>query len=288
MRIGAFEIEEPLPELKDPHVFTMLHPWVDVGSVGTLSMARLERHYRAKPLGQLSRPGTFFDFTRYRPTVGTVNGRREITVPNTFLHYARGDRDYLFLHMLEPHMFAEDYIDSILEVLRKFNAKRMVRIGSMYDAVPHTRPLQVSGTISGQNAPQSGMQPSTYQGPTSIVYQLSERAPDLELDTVSLMVRLPHYTDLEEDFSGVARALEVLRPMYNLPDHLIDHKRGEAQYEDISKRLANDSKLRPYVERLESVYDDKSSDEPGKPSETRLPQAVEEFLEEIDGKFERD
>ena len=164
MRIGAFEIEEPLPELKDPHVFTMLHPWVDVGSVGTLSMARLERHYRAKPLGQLSRPGTFFDFTRYRPTVGTVNGRREITVPNTFLHYARGDRDYLFLHMLEPHMFAEDYIDSILEVLRKFNAKRMVRIGSMYDAVPHTRPLQVSGTISGQNAPQSGMQPSTYQG----------------------------------------------------------------------------------------------------------------------------
>ena len=76
--------------------------------------------------------------------------------------------------------------------------------------------------------------------------------------------------------------------MYNLPDHLIDHKRGEAQYEDISKRLANDSKLRPYVERLESVYDDKSSDEQGKPSETRLPQAVEEFLEEIDGKFERD
>lgn len=34
MRIGAFELVEPLPELRDPHAFAMIRPWVDVGSVG--------------------------------------------------------------------------------------------------------------------------------------------------------------------------------------------------------------------------------------------------------------
>ena len=166
MRIGAFEIDEPLPELEEPHALAMLRPWVDVGSVGTLSLARLERHFRAKTLGKLIRPGNFFDFTRYRPTLTVVKGRREIKVPNTLIRYAQRTKghDFLFLHMLEPHMFADDYMDSIIEVLKAFGVKRLVRIGSMYDAVPHTRPLLVSGTPSGPGTPQSGMQPSTYQG----------------------------------------------------------------------------------------------------------------------------
>ena len=64
MRIGAFEINEPVPELRDPHVFAMVRPWVDVGSVGTLTLNRLERYLGSKELGKLHRPGVFFDFTR--------------------------------------------------------------------------------------------------------------------------------------------------------------------------------------------------------------------------------
>ena len=44
MRIGAFELNEPVPELRDPHAFAMVRPWVDVGSVGTLTLNRLERY----------------------------------------------------------------------------------------------------------------------------------------------------------------------------------------------------------------------------------------------------
>ena len=83
MKIGAFELTEPLPELKEPHVFAMVRPWVDVGSVGTLTLARLENHLGAKELGQLTRPGEYFDFTRYRPTMNLVKGEREVTVPNS-------------------------------------------------------------------------------------------------------------------------------------------------------------------------------------------------------------
>ena len=83
MRIGAFELDEPLPELHDPHVLAMLDPWIDVGEVGTLTLNWLENHFQAEDLGRISRPGHFFDFTRYRPTVYyDEEGRKQISVPN--------------------------------------------------------------------------------------------------------------------------------------------------------------------------------------------------------------
>ena len=59
MQIGEFEFLEPIPDLKDPHVIAVLRPWIDVGSVGTLTLNRLERHLRAKELGRLAQPGLF-------------------------------------------------------------------------------------------------------------------------------------------------------------------------------------------------------------------------------------
>ena len=84
MRLGAFEINEPLPELHEPHVIAVLRPWINVGRVGTLALSRLEQHFGAKDLGQLARPGAFYDFTRYRPRTRFVNGKRVLNIPNTF------------------------------------------------------------------------------------------------------------------------------------------------------------------------------------------------------------
>ena len=141
MRLGAFEISEPLPELQEPHVIAVLRPWINVGRVGTLALSRLEQHFGAKDLGQLARPGAFYDFTRYRPRTRFVNGKRVLNIPNTFLKYAQREdgHDLLFLHMREPHYLGEDYSESIIEVMKHFGAKRYCLIGGMYDVVPHTR-----------------------------------------------------------------------------------------------------------------------------------------------------
>ena len=58
MRIGEFEIPEPVPELKNTCAIAMLRPWVDVGRVGTLVLNSLERHMNAKELGRLAKPGS--------------------------------------------------------------------------------------------------------------------------------------------------------------------------------------------------------------------------------------
>ncbi|MBI2857574.1 MAG: hypothetical protein HYX90_00730 [Chloroflexi bacterium] len=79
----AFDFKRPVPELKDPFVFAALNPWIDVGKVGTLTLARLAADLHAVPLADLSRPEFYYDFTRYRPFFRLVEGRRVIEVSNT-------------------------------------------------------------------------------------------------------------------------------------------------------------------------------------------------------------
>ena len=291
MQIGAFEIHEPVPKLKEPHALTMLRPWVDVGSVGGLALTRLERHFGATELGKLARPGNFLDFTRYRPVISMREGRREITVPNSFINYAvrENGHDFLFLRLLEPHMFGEDYTDSIVEVLTTFGVKRYALLGAMYDAVPHTRPLLVTGSIAGQDiqrqANDARVAQSTYEGPTTINYLVSNKITELGIETASVIVHLPQYAQLEEDFTGTARLLEVLQSFYGLPDHLIDYKKGESQYQDLTRAMAQNPRLKPVIQQLEQDYDARQT-QAAKGEPAPLAPEVEDFLREMDQRFD--
>jgi hypothetical protein len=221
MRLGAFEIDEPLPKLKEPHAVAMLRPWVDVGSVGTLTLSWLEEQFQAKHLAGLARPGNFFDFTRYRPTLYREEGRRRVTIPNTYVTCAKRRRgnDFLFLHLLEPHMLGEAYVDSVLRLLTRFGVKRYCLLGSMYDAVPHTRPLLVTGTAAekgvGQDLERLGIKPSDYEGPTTFAFLITQRAPEMGIEPMSLIVHLPQYTQLDEDYAGCVRLMGVLGSLYS-------------------------------------------------------------------------
>ncbi len=142
MRLRAFDLDEPLPELKEPHALVRLQPWVDVGSVGTLTLSWLEKCFEAKELARLARPGNFFDFTRYRPTSYFRGGRRHLIIPNSHITYGKREtgNDFLFFHLLEPHSHGEVYVESVLRLLARFGVKRYCLLGSMYDYVPHTKP----------------------------------------------------------------------------------------------------------------------------------------------------
>ena len=98
-----FELVEPLPELREPHVIASLTPWIDAGSVGSLTLERLERSMGAHELGHLATPGDYFDFTRYRPVTYYQDGQRRMKIPNADLRYSTGphDIDFIFLHMLD-------------------------------------------------------------------------------------------------------------------------------------------------------------------------------------------
>jgi hypothetical protein len=300
MKIGAFEVLEPLREPRNTHALVMIRPWVDVGSVGSLTLRQMERHFQAQQLGALARPGTFFDFTRYRPTVKIVNGQREMTYPNSFVNFAPADTDtapdLLFLHLLEPHAMAEDYVDSLIEVLESFNVRVYCRIGAMYDSVPHTRPLVVTGN-PGSIEPRPGAHPpliqqrqSQYEGPTTIMNRLNDAADAMGIAIMSFMAHLPHYAQLDEDFAGTARMLEVLSAFYDFPSSLAPIHRGRLQYAELDAAMDRQPAVKSLVARLESHYDttyqipghegrpERESDE----EPPRLSPEIEQFLKELD------
>ena len=294
MRVGAFELHEPVPELREPHIFTMVRPWVDVGSAASITLTHLERHFGATELGRLARPGNYFDFTRYRPMLRLVEGRREVVIPNSIINYGQpeGGPDLLFFHLMEPHAFGEDYADSILELFKYLGIKRYCRLGAMYDAVPHTRSLRVTGDTGGVattgNAGNLRRRRSTYQGPTSITNLISDGVAklDLEPDIMYFMVHLPQYVQLEEDYAGAARLLEVLSSIYDLPPELPPTERGKRQYGELDKALERNAELKALIQRMESQYDaEEAQTEEEASSSAPLAPEVEQFLEEMNQRF---
>ena len=295
MKVGAFELCEPLPELRNTQAFAMLSPWINVGGVGDSTLRLLESHFKAGELGKLRRPGIFYDFTRYRPMISLVEGRRVTSIPNTVMNYSQGGEkgDFVFLHCLEPHAMGETYVESVLKVFEKLNVKRYCLLGGMYDSVPHTRPLTVTGTASESSLEDKlggfNVKSSRYQGPTTINILIAEQAPKYGFETLTLIVHLPHYVQLDEDYSGKYALLRLVCQLYGLPIDLDQMRHaGEEQYRKIGLAMEANPEVKELVKALEDSYDE--GVEETKPPEqmTRLSPEVERFLKEMENRFDSD
>jgi len=289
LRIGAFDVHEPIPELNDPYAFVILRPWIDVNNVGTLVLNELETQFGAVDLAKLAKPGHFFDFTRYRPTLYLEEGIRKVSIPNVTLHYAKreGGNDLLFLHLLEPHALSEVYVDSVLRLLKTFKVKKYVLLGSMYDAVPHTRPLIVNGGAIGREAEQelskSGAMPSRYQGPTTITILITQKAQEFGMETSWFIVSLPQYVVLEEDYVGKLRLMEILNLLYHIPIGKKDFEMALDQRSLISQKVERSPELKNLLPQLETMYEIRIKTKEGE-KVPKLSSEMEEILWRIIGK----
>ena len=290
MKIGAFEVNDAITRLRAPIAVATLRPWIDAGNVGSLALRRLQNALGAREGGELARPGEFFDFTRYRPTVRYNGDEREFVVPNTRISFARrpdGD-DVLFLDVLEPQARAEEYLDSIVEVLTAAGVTAHWRLGAWFGAVPHTRPLRVSMSLgAGQVDPKTRREiqrATRYEGPTSIMSLLGGLLETRGIENNSLMLQLPHYVQLEDDHTAAAAMLEAAGEAFGLSTEVAEtvtgmRARGERQYERIDRMVAADPELRQAVESFERAYDqEQGKREPDGPA---LSPEIERFLGEV-------
>ena len=293
MKLGIFDVIDPLPILKNPHAIAVLRPWTDAGNSVTLAVSWLESHLSAEQLGKISRPGNFFDFTKYRPVTRYNNGNREIIIPNTIVTSAKQEKgpDLVFINMLEPNIFAEEYIDSVVKLLETLEIQRYCLLGSMYDMVPHTRPLMVTGSAFGKDASEdltkAGISSSAYEGPTTICSLISQGAAKLGIETMSIMVRLPQYTQLEKDYTGQVRLLEVIRSLYGFPIDNAILRRAEQQIKDIDIEVNRNRKMKEVVAHLEAYYDAQSITRQKKET-PKLSPDIENFLKEMENRFRQD
>ena len=295
MRLRAFELNEPVPELNEPHALAIIRPWTDVSSVGSLILSCLETYLGPKELGKLARPGDFFDFTRYRPTLNRKENGSEIVVPNTVITYGKppGSHDFLFLRLLEPHMQAEAYVDSVVELFKTFGVKRYCLIGSMYDMVPYTRPLLVTGNASNPELQNelalADVVHSGYQGPTTILSLIGNQALQSGIETCNLIVHLPSYFMMEADYRGEKRLMEVISFLYGVSMPREDIEKANEQEEQIrltaEQILQQEPRLKLILKQLEDNYDSRIKEDK---EETKLSPDVEKFLQDMERRFRQD
>lgn len=287
MKAGHFELTLPEPALRAPHCIAMLRPWVNVGNVGMNVLGRLAKVYGATEAGRVERPGRFYDFTRYRPEIRTVRGERSVTVPNTVIMTARRESppDLVLFQMLEPHVNAEDFNDSVMETLKLLGVRRYVLIGGMYDSVPHSRPLLITGSARGWEPPPDfagvKLSRSTYQGPTSMTSQLSERArAELGVETLSLIAHLPMYLKLDDDYAGAARLLKALSSLYGFTTDVPEIEMGARQYSQVAPAMAENPQLQEMVQAFEREYDQQQAEE--QKQQPPLSPEIEQFLKDVE------
>jgi len=288
---GHFEMAEPLPALEGSRLLIALQPWIDIGSVGTMTLAFLEQQWDAREIAKLSRPGNFYDFSRYRPMLFRREGERHVAVPNTFLRHARSPagEDWLFLHALEPHSRGEDYVEALLGLVRRFGVRQYMLIGSMYAPVPHTRnPVASGGAASDalrDQVQRSGVRESSYEGPTTIMATMPPLASAEGVDTGTIIIQLPAYIQLERDYCGTLSLLELLCGVYSL-DLDLGPLRDESQRqrEAMDESVAQNPQLQGMVAELERVYDAEQREQT---EETpQLSPELEGFLKDIQTRLE--
>jgi hypothetical protein len=291
MKLGWFETVEPVPELRNVHVFTIIPPWLNAGESARLATEYLQENTSAQPLAQLSAPGEFFDFTRYRPNVSLVEGASKLEIPNAVASFSKGSSiDFIFLRLPEPHMRSEVYIESVLELFKYFKVKRYNLIGSMYEMLPHTRPPFITGSASNQWLQNSievaRVIPSNYEGPTSIMSLLAQEAKKLGTETLSLVVHLPIYLPVPADHRGETKLLEVCEALYGIPvppsDILKARDEDEQVKETAEAFLKQNPQLRFMLTQLEDNYDARVNNH----QQVRLSPEIERFLQDMSRGFE--
>jgi hypothetical protein len=120
--------------------------------------------------------------------------------------------------------------------------------------------------------------------------KLSDLATDMGMGMMTFMAHLPHYAQLDEDFAGTSRMLEVLSAFYDVPANLVPTHRGKLQYAEIDAAVERKPEHKALVSRLEAYYDStypaphpesSSSREPDEDPPTLSPE-IEQFLKDLD------
>ena len=252
------------PPSNVPTMVVAFGGWIDAGEAVTGAMRYLVRQLSAAPLASID-PEDFFDFTKVRP-VGrlTAEGQRAMRWPRSaFWTWQPPERraGLLLFRGMEPHRRWRTYATLLLDVAAHCGVQRIVSLGAVLAAVPHTRPPRVTGssTDSAWHARLEayGMaRHSRYEGPTGIATVVLDAAPRRGLPSLTVRGQAPHYLEGATN-PAVSRAL--LTAVARLLDLELDVSPFEAAVRafgtQCDQAVAQDAAIQAYVRQLEQDYD---------------------------------
>ena len=252
------------PEVELDCLIIAFGGWADAGESATTAIKFMQRQLEAKKFAEIDSE-EFYDFTQTRPyTTQTRDGRRRVHWPaNEFSYWvgpapAKGAMTFLGV---EPNLRWRTYSRTIMELAQEHGVKRVIHIGALLDAVPHTRDVKLTGTATDQELQQtleaSGIHSSNYQGPTGISSAVMEACTMHGMDYLSLWGHTSHYLQAAPNHRISYTLVQYLTSLLGLTLDLGELRTAASTFDDeVANAIAKDDQLSAYVTKLEGQYDE--------------------------------
>jgi len=294
-------IVDDVPELEDLTTLTMvvvLDGFLDAGNAAALAAGHLvttstARDGRAGTVVATFDVDRLHDYRARRPPMTFVRDHYDdYDAPRLvvrLLHDSSG-APYLLLHGPEPDNRWEGFALAVREVVERFGVTRVVNLGSVPMAVPHTRPIAITPHA---NAPELLVGESRWSGelriPSSAQSLLELRLGEWGHAALGFVAHIPHYLAQLDYPRAAVELLERLELGGRLMVDLSDLREAAAEREtEIAAHLADNTEVADVVSALERQYDSfaraeqsganlLAGDEP-LPTGEQLGQEFEQFL----------
>lgn len=238
-----------------------LDGFLDAGNAAALAVAHLlevaDDEHRVVATFEVDE---FHDYRARRPAVSFVADHYEsYDAPRLVVRllHDTGGTPYLLLQGPEPDNRWEAFARAVREVVERFDVTRVVAIGSVPMAVPHTRPISVTPHAT---RPELVLGKSPWRGelrvPSSAQSLLEIRLGEWGHDALGFVAHIPHYlAQLDYPRASVA-LLEQVELGGKLTVDLTDLREAATSREDEIRRYLDDNEeVNQVVVALERQYD---------------------------------
>lgn len=269
------EIKAPIT-IRNPTLVLAVGGWVDAGSVATTAAASLTREGHTVAVFD---PDEIFDYRSVRPEVDFARGgTAEVRWPSLSLTVVSNKPvDLLVLSGTEPNMRWRAIASELAGLASTLEVGRVISLGAVPAAVPHTRPTPIMITSDDPEIPSIGLPEATFTVPGAIVNVIGEQVRrEAKTTSVGFWAQIPHYVSGEYWPGAVAlldRVSDALRLAVEFDD--LRHS-AEEQRSHLDAAASQRPEARAYVQKLEGIS------EGGNPmSANQLGEEIEEFLRSL-------
>jgi hypothetical protein len=112
---------------------------------------------------------------------------------------------------------------------------------------------------------------------------ITQKGPELGMETIWFILSLPQYVSLEEDYVGKVRLMEILNLLYHIPMNDKDFEKALKQRKLIDQKAERTPELKGLLPQLETLYEIRVKNQEGAKS-GKASSEIEEILWRISGK----
>ena len=252
------------PDLRQPIWLGAFIGWADAQEGASSAIRYLVERLPATKFAEID-PEEFYDFTSARPVAyNNSKGERALRWPANQFYYWKGKdgaQDLVLFLGTEPSLRWRTYCKTLLTAVADYEIKVVVNLGSLLDALPHTRDPLLSGGGNKEEvkARLQGLRimGSNYQGPVGITSAFMDACTKLGLDYMSIWAHAPHYVQRSPNLKITRALLGQACRILNIQVPLEDLERRGRMFEaEVTKAIATDVDVSAYVKRLERQYDE--------------------------------